>query len=596
MKNKIKTFSLILVTLLGVGVGCGSSNSKKLQTNSLHSQKQWDGVIKKTDRGQKIPIKITASNGQYNIKYPSLSCVGKLNLLSSNNDEMIFRIDIIEGSCPTNGIIKMQNIDENEVQFYQFNQNGNLTGASNVVINKKTISGRVVDENGNPVSNMTVKLEYLVNGEEESSLAQTNSQGYYSISIDEDKLKNVDDTSFLIYAYKDGYIPVTNSFKINSNRNFNIDFTTNHIKPNEVVLEIEPKVHHLGDDQYNGSINSQFQKNTEGIRFHKSFHITQSQYENYDYAELTFSAKGIQGTHYGDEVILNNQSYVLEQSNADGSYKTYSLNLDKNSYNIGENNIEVTSGFYIDYDDFEFANIIIRFGKGKLQTGSTIRQGSSALQSKIENTLNHYISHRYSYLRQGIFAVGKKNGAYYFYRFNANPVKLEKVFQNIGINSNATINDIEAKPNGNFLIYTDYGNYMFNYFDGQLTNLSNNYVQRPTNTQTSSNITPGNTGFIKTYHGGGRLKISNGTLSRYSGNGEYEATIREGINSIVPLPKGKVLVLTTDGKVEVINYLDYPFRTLSSTSTNLTSIEGGTYSDGTVYVGSQSFDVSRFTE
>ncbi len=600
----VKTLVLILMTSIMIGCG-GTTKDEDLHINSLEfsNGSAWEGTIKKTDLSQEAPIKIVYSNGKYKINYPSLSCVGELNLLSSSNNEMVFRINIIEGTCPTDGIIKMQTIDEDQVQFYQFNQNGNLTDSSNVVVDKKQFSGQVKDEQGHPVFGMNVKLEYLDDGQEQSAIAQTNSQGYYSIAIDEDKFKNVDNTSLLIYAYKDGYIPVTRSFKINANRNFNIDFTTNRIKANEMVLEIEPKVHHLGDDMYGGSINSQFQKNTEGTGFQKTFYITEAQYQNYTHAELTFSGKGIQ--YVEDALTLNNKTAYLEQANIDGSYKTYRIYLDKTSYHQGENSISITSAQDGDYDDFEFANIIIRFGEGSYQgtsttittqpaANTTYTPTSSSTQGQISTQLNQYITHQYSYAGQGIFVVGKKNGAYSFYRFNAHPIKLEKSFYNISINSNATITAIVAKQNGTFVIYTNYGNYMFNYFDGQLTSLSTNQTQQPNRQNNTSQNTSINTGFISTYSHGGFFKITDGNLARYAADGTYEALIVSNVKSIIPLPKGKVMVLRTADKIQVIDYIDPPYEVLYSTLSDLDSIQGGRYSNGVVYLGSRSIDVSEY--
>ena len=118
-------------------------------------------------------------------------------------------------------------------------------------------------------------------------------------------------------------------------------------------------MHHLGDDNYGGSVNSQFQKSTEGTSFTKSFEISSVQYNNYEKASLRFEAKGIQ--NFDNKLSINSVTYILPSSPSDGSYDTYLIELEKSAYQSGSNNLIITSGFGGDYDDFEFANIVIEF-------------------------------------------------------------------------------------------------------------------------------------------------------------------------------------------------------------------------------------------
>lgn len=228
---------------------------------------------------------------------------------------------------------------------------------------QKTITGNIKNSNGLAVSDINVKFEYLVEGEEKSSTAVTDGSGNYSIKTDKSIFDESSETTYLIYAYKEGYHPSTQTLKVGSTDNYTVDFVINPIKANEVVLEIEPKVHHLGDDSYSGSINSQFQKNTEGISFSKTFDITPSQYNDYEKAILQFEAKGIQDND--NKLLINSRSYILSTSPTDGSYQSYSIELEKSTYQEGSNNLSITSGITnadgSDYDDFEFANIVLEF-------------------------------------------------------------------------------------------------------------------------------------------------------------------------------------------------------------------------------------------
>jgi hypothetical protein len=221
---------------------------------------------------------------------------------------------------------------------------------------QKTISGTVKNDNGTAVSGINVKFEYLADGKEKSATAITDANGNYEIKIDKSSFKDDSDVTYLMYAYKEGYHPSTKTLKIGSSDSYGVDFVINLIKVNEVILEIEPKVHHLGDDVYSGSVNSQFQKKTEGLTFSKTFNISDTQYNNYDKSTIVFKAKGLQDNY--NTLSVNNKVYKLEYSPSNGSYGTYSIEVEKSFYNKGQNSLKIISG---NEDDFEFANIVLKF-------------------------------------------------------------------------------------------------------------------------------------------------------------------------------------------------------------------------------------------
>lgn len=226
-------------------------------------------------------------------------------------------------------------------------------------VERKTINGTVSSDDGKVISGINVKFEYLVEGEERSTTAVSDVNGNYEIKVDKSNFKDSSDVTYLMYAYKEGYHPSTQTLKIGLADSYNVDFVINPIKANEVVLEIEPKVHHLGDDSYSGSANSQFQKKTEGTSFSKSFDISSAQYNNYGKATLKFEAKGIQS---GGQLRVNSEHYNLSSSPSDGSYTTYTIELEKIDYKQGNNSLQIISkSSGSDYDDFEFSNIVLEF-------------------------------------------------------------------------------------------------------------------------------------------------------------------------------------------------------------------------------------------
>ncbi|WP_157474300.1 LamG-like jellyroll fold domain-containing protein [Leucothrix mucor] len=223
---------------------------------------------------------------------------------------------------------------------------------------KKVITGTISNDTGEAVPSINVKFEYLVDGEEQSATAVTDTSGNYEIKVDKSYFDDASATTYLIYAFQEGYHPATETLQISSEDSYQVDFVINPIKANEVVLEIEPKVHHLGDDGYSGSANSQFQKVTEGTQFSKSFDVSALQYNGYEKASLSFKAKGIQT---GGMLSVNSSSFKLDASPSDGSYKTYTIALEKSGYQLGSNDLAVISQMsgFLDYDDFEFANIVL---------------------------------------------------------------------------------------------------------------------------------------------------------------------------------------------------------------------------------------------
>lgn len=241
--------------------------------------------------------------------------------------------------------------------------NKGATASDTVVITvaRKTIVGAVKNDKGSGLSDINIKFEYLANGKENNTTAITDVSGNYTIKLDSAYFNENENVTYLICAYKEGYRPSTKTIKIGSANNYSVDFFINPIRANEVILEIEPNVHHLGDDGYGGIANSQFQKKTEGISFSKEFEISSSQYNNYKKATLIFEAKSIQNYH--NKLIINSKVYELADSPSDGDYETYRIVLGKDVYHEGKNNLKIISGHRSDgdYDDFEFSNIILEF-------------------------------------------------------------------------------------------------------------------------------------------------------------------------------------------------------------------------------------------
>ena len=131
----------------------------------------------------------------------------------------------------------------------------------------------------------------------------------------------------------------------------------------DVLVKGGNSLYHLGDDWYDGTINSQFQTTTMGTEPIFTFTLTQSQLDNYSTLRWYVTAKGVNPGYYNNVYINDNISCYLGESPSDGSYSENYCDTVLNSdiFHFGINTIQFTSGWSsTDYDDFEFTNIYVK--------------------------------------------------------------------------------------------------------------------------------------------------------------------------------------------------------------------------------------------
>ncbi|MCH7961736.1 MAG: hypothetical protein IIC49_05325, partial [Planctomycetes bacterium] len=117
----------------------------------------------------------------------------------------------------------------------------------------------------------------------------------------------------------------------------------------------------LGNDDFSGSINSQFQKHAEGLIFERSFELTRFQVPPHvGRAQIQLLAKGTQA----DNPIWINDHLLREpltDSPRDGSFGEFTARFPARWLRVGRNTIRIQSVRGTnDLDDFEFVNIRIR--------------------------------------------------------------------------------------------------------------------------------------------------------------------------------------------------------------------------------------------
>lgn len=210
------------------------------------------------------------------------------------------------------------------------------------------------------INEVKIKVSFTHLNQEKFYKSFSNKNGNIEIDIDLNLLEY--DSIVIISAYKDNFIPISKTFRVDELNNFLLELEMQRITENVVIIEIEKNLHHLGDTSYStDNFNSKFQSSLEGISFSKSFDIpkVESTYHN---ANLIFYAKGLE---LNNTITFNNQSWNIIPSKGDGSYTLYTIPLLKGDF-VEKNNIITivsdTSDYNSsDYDNFEFSNLEIEF-------------------------------------------------------------------------------------------------------------------------------------------------------------------------------------------------------------------------------------------
>ena len=215
-------------------------------------------------------------------------------------------------------------------------------------------------ENGVPVQGAIVS----VYGNGQRYFDETDAKGEYSIVVPSESLLATGFISLNI-SHSD-YKPLNVTYKapLLSNSTYDSKSIAKTIVKCNNCLRVKnanaTELYHLGDDNFSGTANSQFQKNSDGIETFFSFVNTIG-----DDAKLkiTFEAKGLQPDRFNTPamVVFGNQSIHLEESPEDGSYQKYALEFDndKTIETIEFRTSEPRSATDLDVDDWEFTSFYI---------------------------------------------------------------------------------------------------------------------------------------------------------------------------------------------------------------------------------------------
>jgi hypothetical protein len=220
------------------------------------------------------------------------------------------------------------------------------------------IKGRVTDSaTGQPLAGATVRLDLP---DAEPLTVTTDTDGQYALAV-----PPVPD-HFALSASHEDYVPASVDVPAAALRRGTVirDFELEPRSADVIAIEVEPVVHHLGNDRWEGRINSQFQKTSEGRQFSAEFVVAAGQLPPHtDEAVVFLMAKGVQCPHqiYVNDYRLRQR---LDSSPADGSFGEFTAPFHPAILVAGTNTVEIHGVACMgDLDDFEFVNVQIRLSR-----------------------------------------------------------------------------------------------------------------------------------------------------------------------------------------------------------------------------------------
>ncbi|RJP42039.1 MAG: hypothetical protein C4547_01025 [Phycisphaerales bacterium] len=215
-----------------------------------------------------------------------------------------------------------------------------------------TIRGRIVDaESGRPLVGAEVRLDLP---DRPTVTARTDRQGDYVMFAPRTP------DFFAVSAVKDGFVPKSANVPAAQleGTTLTLDFALAPRSENVVAVEEEPELHHLGNNRFEGRINSQFQKRAEGSEYAGAFELSRTQTPpQIKRAEVRMLVKGVQCP---TQIRINGE--LLEQridgAPQDGSFGEFRAAFDPHLLRRGANMISVrTISCRGDLDDMEFVNV-----------------------------------------------------------------------------------------------------------------------------------------------------------------------------------------------------------------------------------------------
>lgn len=218
-----------------------------------------------------------------------------------------------------------------------------------------TLRGVVVDaETRKPIAEATVRVDQA---QGKPLTTVTEPDGTFSLKLPETP------ENFAITATHEGHVPESRNMRGADVRRQNprLDFSLRPVNESVIAVEEDPAVHHLGNDRFQGTVNSRFQRASEGASLLATFTVTPEQIRAKPArASLSLLVKGVQ---CAPQIRINGTLLTaeLEKSPLDGSFRAESLPFRPSLLRAGDNRISIQSvECNGDLDDFELVNMQIR--------------------------------------------------------------------------------------------------------------------------------------------------------------------------------------------------------------------------------------------
>ncbi len=213
-------------------------------------------------------------------------------------------------------------------------------------------SGIVLDdETGLPIADALVRVD-----SDSGDLVETRTASDGTFALE----PKFDADFVAVTASRSGYTPSAMNLPIEDlERGVVREIRLDPVRDTVIALEEDPEVHHLGDNDFGGRINSQFQKASEGTLLRAEFVLSPDQHRALgDLAGVALLAKGLQT---GNIIRINGKEVPrrLDRSPSDGSFGEFAAAFDAAWLRDGVNTIEIESQVSsgTDHDDFEIVNI-----------------------------------------------------------------------------------------------------------------------------------------------------------------------------------------------------------------------------------------------
>lgn len=222
------------------------------------------------------------------------------------------------------------------------------------------VTGLVVDaETRDPIVGATIRLDR----EGAAPLrVESDSRGRFSLSPE------VVPEHSAVTATMRGYVPeAVNVSERDFERGVEIVLALEPRNPYVIAIEEKPEVHHLGNDEFTGRVNSQFQRQSEGESLTLSFRMDpDSVPRDVTGAHLRMLVKGVQ---LDNPIYLNGELLAtLPPSPGDGSFGELRVRVPLSLLREGTNRVRLRSvdSPSTDVDDYEFVNLTLVLESGRV--------------------------------------------------------------------------------------------------------------------------------------------------------------------------------------------------------------------------------------